>query len=602
MIPAGGGRSERIPTGTTAASRTGEFPVSAEYSWAASGNSRVRRASVCNRLLACDVIEAGALKNTAAKPLPSIMNDSKPAPAKTAVIPSAPLFGWLNDRATGVLLHPTCFPGHQGIGTLDGAVDKWLAFLRDAGIRYWQICPLGPTGYGDSPYQCFSASAGNPYLIDLEALKPLGLLNDADIAPLRALPQEKVDFGWLYVTKWPALFKAHAAYNAQPQRSLPYGDFQVFRETHREWLEPFALFLALKDHYQGKPWWEWPAEVRFFVHAKKASLPSSVQLRAEAHAFFQYLFFGQWKIVRDKALAHGVEIVGDAPIFVAADSADVWANPQLFQIDQTTGRPLFVAGVPPDYFSADGQLWGNPLYKWEAHAAEGYAWWQRRLRANFMVCDVLRIDHFRGFDSYWAIPADAPTARKGSWLQGPGRPFFEAIRSALPESRFIAEDLGDLTDSVRELRASVGLPGMTILQFAFGGKATNPYLPHNLEANSVVYPGTHDNDTTLGWYATATGAEKDHVRRYFQISGAEAGWDFIRAAYRSVSNLAVIPLQDYMSLGSSARFNTPGRPAGNWQWRYRAEQLDRLHRDSAGYLHEIGVLYGRIPLPETAAT
>jgi 4-alpha-glucanotransferase len=278
---------------------------------------------------------------------------------------------------------------------------------------------------------------------------------------------------------------------------------------------------------------------------------------------------------------------------VAGDGADVWTHPELFELDRRTGRPLAVAGVPPDYFSADGPLWGNPLYDWPAHRADGYAWWLRRLRANLDLCDVVRIDHFRGFDTYWSIPAGAPDARTGRWRNGPGLEFFRKVREALPDCRLIAEDLGELSPSVVELREATGLPGMTILQFAFGGGADNLYLPHNLRANSVVYPGTHDNDTTLGWYAAAPEKTRDHVRRYFRVDGREIGWDFVRAAYAAVSNLAVIPIQDLLSLGPEARFNVPGRPDGNWQWRLPAGRLAALRRESAAYLRELGRLYGR---------
>lgn len=505
--------------------------------------------------------------------------------------PSLPT--WLSTRSSGVLLHPTSLPSDQGIGVLDHAVDDFLELLQAAGVHYWQICPLGPTGFGDSPYQCFSAFAGNPYLIDLKALVTAGLLNDADLGALRSLPAGAVDFGALYGAKWPVLFKAYESFRSSRSRPKLYGDFDAFCEEHKAWLEAYTLFLALKDHFGGAPWWLWPDEVRFYRKARASTLPAGVVERARAHAFFQYLFFGQWKHVRQSARRRGIEIIGDAPIFVAGDGADVWADPQLFQLDPVTGKPLVVAGVPPDYFSADGQLWGNPLYAWKAHAADHYAWWKRRLRANLELCDVIRIDHFRGFDTYWAIPADAPNARTGTWEQGPGLDFFLSIRETLPQCRLIAEDLGELSPSVVALREATGLPGMTILQFAFGGGADNLYLPHNLRANSVVYPGTHDNDTTLGWYASAPEKARDQVRRYFRIDGREIGWDFVRAAYAAVSNLAVIPLQDLLSLGTEARFNVPGRPAGNWQWRCSAQQLAGLRQRSAAYLRELGVLYGR---------
>jgi 4-alpha-glucanotransferase len=512
----------------------------------------------------------------------------------TAASGVVPLWNWLDRRTSGVLLHPTCLPNNQGIGVLDESVDALLHFLKDAGISNWQVCPLGPTGYGDSPYQCFSAFAGNPYLIDVAALQRAGLLTETDIAPLRALPAHAIDYGWLYVTKWPVLFRAFENFQRNRGIKLPYGDFAAFCNAEKSWLEPYTLFLALKDHFKGRPWWEWPPAVRFHAAAAKSPLANTVKGRAEAHAFFQYLFFGQWRQVRAKAKALGISIIGDAPIFVALDSADIWSHPELFQIDQRTGQPLAVAGVPPDYFSADGQLWGNPLYAWDRHAADGYAWWLDRLRANFNLCDIVRIDHFRGFDTYWSIPADAVTAKTGRWENGPGLNFFNVVQRALPGCRLIAEDLGELMPSVHTLRNATGLPGMAILQFAFGGESDNTYLPHNLRANSVVYPGTHDNDTTAGWYQSTAEKTRDHVRRYLRISGQEIAWDFVRTGYAAVSNLAVFPLQDLLSLGSVARFNTPGQPAGNWQWRYNAEQLAALHRASAAYLKELGALYGRV--------
>ena len=521
-----------------------------------------------------------------------------PAPASSL----APLFDWLDHRAAGVLLHPTSLPSAFGVGVFDETVGALLEFLSAAGIKYWQLCPLGPTGYGDSPYQCFSSFAGNPYLIDPAPLLRAGLLADAELASLRLLSADQVDFGALYDLKRPLLFSAHAAWRKNSKPSLPYGDFEKFRADHATWLAGYALFSALKDHFAGRPWWEWPADARSLAAAERSPLRKEVALRAEAYEFIQYLFFGQWSEVRAKAAKFGVSIIGDTPIFTALDSADVWASPHLFQLDPKTSRPLAVAGVPPDYFSADGQLWGNPLYAWPAHAAENYAWWISRLRANFAMCDVIRIDHFRGFDSYWAIPADAPTARTGRWEKGPGIAFFQKIREALPEAKLIAEDLGELTPSVVALRDATGLPGMAIYQFAFGGDAKNLYLPHNQRANSVVYPGTHDNDTTAGWYAKTDEKSRDHIRRYLRVSGQEVAWDFIRASYSSVAKLAVVPLQDLLSLGSETRFNTPGKSQGNWTWRYRREQLAALRQNSAAYLRELAELSGRDGLPLRSAS
>jgi 4-alpha-glucanotransferase len=436
----------------------------------------------------------------------------------------------------------------------------------------------------------------------LFALVRLNLLTPQDLEPLQALDRERVDFGRLWQLKGRVLARAHTRFCEHDRPVLPYGDFAAFRREHAAWLDSYAYFRALKDHYEGRPWWEWPAETRRYATARQAPLRAQLAIAIEAHAFAQYLFFGQWVQVRAAAARRGIEIVGDLPIFVARDSADTWAAPHLFEIDEATGRPLAVAGVPPDYFSPDGQLWGNPLYRWDVHAADGYAWWLSRLRASFALADVVRIDHFRAFDEFWRIPADAPTARTGAWRPGPGLAFFRAVRAAFPAAKIIAEDLGEIGPTVRALRDQAGLPGMVILQFAFGGKSDNFYLPHHHQPNSVVFPGTHDNNTSLGWYAATDEKTRDHVRRYLRVTGSEIGWDFVRAAYASVCRLAVFPLQDLLSLGTEARFNTPGRAEGNWQWRYRAGDLDRLGDATTHYLRELGELYDRPPRPVAAAS
>jgi len=513
---------------------------------------------------------------------------------------TGPLFNWLDTRGTGVLLHPTSFPGNQGVGTLDENAVRFLDFLQAAGISYWQVCPLGPTGYGDSPYQCFSAFAGNPYLIDLQDLVRRKLLTAAEVAPLARLDRQRVDYGALYELKWPLLEKACARFIQSGAAGIEEREsFAAFNQRQAGWLEDYAYFQALKTQYGGRSWTEWPAESRNYKKAIKSPLRATLAPARLAHQFYQYVFFSQWRRFRMEAAKRGIAVIGDIPIFVAADSADVWSHPELFDLDGSSGQPVHVAGVPPDYFSADGQLWGNPLYNWDAHAADNYAWWHARLQGCFELCDVLRIDHFRGFDRYWRIPFLAKTARTGEWVAGPGLPFFASVQAAFPHAQIIAEDLGALTPSVIELRDATGLPGMAILQFAFGGKADNLYLPHNLTANSVIYPGTHDNDTTLGWYAAEAEKTRDHVRRYLRVTGKEVGWDFIRASYESVSRLAVLTLPDIMSLGSEGRFNTPGQPAGNWQWRYRPEQLEALFSGTAPYLKELGELTGRLNSPET---
>jgi len=418
------------------------------------------------------------------------------------------------------------------------------------------------------------------------------LLSVAELAPLERLNPERVDYGALYELKEPLLARAATRYRQAGHPAI-HGDFEAFKQANANWLDAYAHFRALKDRHGGQAWWEWPAESRSSVRALAAPVDSSLGATLETHRFIQYLFFGQWTRLKASAARRGISIIGDIPIFVAADSADVWANPGLFELEPETGRPLAVAGVPPDYFSADGQLWGNPLYRWSRHADDDYAWWRSRLAASFALYDVVRIDHFRGFDKYWRVPFPATTARIGEWVPGPGLAFFKAIQASFPHAKIIAEDLGVLTPSVVKLRDETGLPGMAILQFAFGGTAENPYLPHNLVPNGVVYPGTHDNDTSLGWFAGASEKERDHLRRYLRINGQEVGWDFIRACYSGVSRLAIIPLQDIFGLGSEARFNRPGQSAGNWQWRYRPAQLEQLGSGTTAYLRGLAELYGR---------
>ena len=537
--------------------------------------------------------KAGPRKQPVQPPARALAAISAPlATADDTAESPGPLFDWLKERGAGVLLHPTCLPGRQGCGVFDEHAVRFLDFLKAAGMKYWQVCPLGPTGYGDSPYQCFSAFAGNPYLIDLAALVRLGLLSADDLAGLAKLPEDKADYGELYRLK-PALLRSAHGQFARLRPALPYGDFAAFCRQQAHWLDGYAYFRALKDHFNGIPWWEWPAEARDHRLAEKSPLRTKLSGPVAAYRFDQYLFYSQWALIRAAARERGIEIIGDLPIFVAGDSADAWSNPGLFELDPKTFLPLAVAGVPPDYFSADGQLWGNPLYRWKAHRADGYAWWLARLRASFDLCDIVRIDHFRGFDAYWRIPTPARTARTGEWTPGPGLDLFRAFRAAIPDARIIAEDLGVLTDSVVRLREDTGLPGMSVLQFAWGGDAKNNYLPHNATANSVIYPGTHDNDTTLGWYRSADEAGRNHVRRYLRVSGEDLPWDFIRVAYSSVARLAVVPLQDIFSLGSAARFNTPAQAEGNWQWRYRAAAFEKLFGPTTGYLRELAQLCGR---------
>lgn len=467
-------------------------------------------------------------------------------------------------------------------------------------MSWWQVCPLGPTGFGDSPYQCFSAFAGNPYLIDLQDLVAQKFLVADELAPLSKLGAGEVDFGALYQAKWPLLRLSFDRYKRAGFPALGAESFSKFKAAQASWLEPYACFRALKDSFGGRAWWEWPAAARSYG-SLRAALRSSLADEIGAHQFYQYVFFTQWGRIRAEAASRGIGIIGDIPIFVAADSADAWAEPGLFELGKD-GRPVAVAGVPPDYFSSDGQLWGNPLYRWDVHAADGYAWWKKRLAASFAVCDIVRIDHFRGFDAYWRISLPAENARTGKWIPGPGLDFFHKMKEAFPGARIIAEDLGLLTPSVEELLAQTGLPGMAVLQFAFGGDAKNPYLPHNLRQNGVIYPGTHDNDTAIGWYALAGEPTRDHVRRYLRVSGKDIGWDLVRTAYSAVSRIAVVPMQDLLSLGSEARLNSPGIPQGNWRWRLAEGAIERLATGgTAAYLAELASLNGRMPQPPAEA-
>lgn len=507
---------------------------------------------------------------------------------------ATPLFNWLNERATGVLLHPTSLPSSQGIGAFGPEAYRLVDFLEAGGFAYWQICPLGPTGFGDSPYQCFSAFAGNPYLIDLAPLVDFGLLRESELAPLRELPRDHVDYGALYEAFWPLLAKAAKRFAKGGEPTLDgYGHYKTFRKNQAHWMDSYAAYRATKAHFQGKPWFEWPKKYRSYAEWQKTELPAKLEADLAAEKFYQYLFFGQWRRLRQYANDRGVRIIGDVPIFVALDSADVWQNPEVFQLGKD-GKPKAVAGVPPDYFSPKGQLWGNPLFDWEILKKENYTWWMDRLKANFTLYDVVRIDHFRAFYDYWSIPAKAEDATKGEWLPGPGMEFFETVQKELRDAHLIAEDLGDLHEGVHELRRKTGLPGMVILQFAFGDDAKNLYLPHNHERNSIVYAGTHDNNTTLGWYWSEGDHIREHVRRYLGVGDEAPQWDFIRACYRSTANLAVITMQDLLNLGEEGRMNAPGSAQGNWQWRYQPENLEFLQREVAGYLKEIGHLYGRI--------
>jgi 4-alpha-glucanotransferase len=489
----------------------------------------------------------------------------------------------LDRRRSGVLLHPTALPSRFGIGDLGPAAFAFLDYLAAARQTLWQVLPLGPTGFGDSPYSSPSAFAGNPLLIAFDPLVSQGLLAESELAGLVDLPADHVAFGELVPRKLAVLelvFERARAQSAAPVSS--------FRAHHAEWLDDYALFAALKDDLRT-PWTEWEPALRVRDPVVLAAARQRLADRVEFHAFCQYLFFDQLTALRRRATEVGIHIVGDIPVFVAHDSADVWSHQHLFKLSES-GQPTVVAGVPPDYFSATGQLWGNPLYDWAAMAAQGYAWWVARFRHLLEEVDILRIDHFRGFEAAWEVPAHEVTAVHGQWVRGPGHAVFQGIAASLgAEPPVIAEDLGLITHEVRDLLKATGFPGMKVLQFAFGGGPDNPYLPHNYaNPNCVVYTGTHDNDTTRGWFASLSNDERASVLRYLNSDADHIAEDLMRAALGSTAHIAIVPLQDVLDLGTEARFNTPGAPEGNWTWRVVPDQLtpnraDRLARMTTLY-------------------
>ena len=503
-------------------------------------------------------------------------------------------------RASGILLHPTSLPGGFGVGDFGPEAYKFVDFLVSAGQSLWQVLPLGPTGYGDSPYACYSAFAGNTLLISPERLVDDGLLDPSDLKTPLAPASDRVEYGQVHQTKEELLRHAYQNYTKTTDTKLRSA-FETFAQREAHWLEDYALFRALKDAHNGVAWTEWEPPLSRRTPAALERAREQLHEKTEAQMFYQFLFFEQWFALKSYANEQGVKIVGDLPIFVAHDSNDVWTNPDQFKLDKN-GRPLVVAGVPPDYFSSTGQLWGNPLYNWERMEADGFKWWIERVRATLKVVDIARVDHFRGFAACWEIPGGDKTAERGQWVETPGRELFTAIRRTLAELPIIAEDLGVITPDVVALRDDFGFPGMRILQFGFGGDAKNIDLPHNYVANVVAYTGTHDNDTTVGWFESVAGEgstrtakqierERQFCLDYLNSDGDEIHWDFIRAVFASVANTAIVPLQDVLGLGTEARMNLPNSTEGNWSWRYRAGALtDTI----ASRLKQLTTLYGRL--------
>ena len=492
-------------------------------------------------------------------------------------------------RYSGILVHPTSFPGRFGIGDLGQSAYDFIDFLYDAGQTLWQCLPLGPTGFGDSPYQAFSAFAGQPLIISPDLLQKDGLLSEADLEDVPAFNVYTVDYGPVIAFKTGLLHKAFDNFLVSEDKAL-IREFHRFCREEKGWLEDYALFMSLKDLHKGKSWHEWDENYQFMdAKGRKAAL-ALLKDSVAYYQFIQFIFFRQWHALKVYANKKGISIIGDIPIFVSPDSADVWANQSLFKLD-SKGFPTAVAGVPPDYFSATGQLWGNPLYNWPEHKKTGYAWWIARIRQQLQLCDYLRIDHFRGFEAYWSVPYGEATAINGKWIKGPGASLFRAIEKELGKGLPIfAEDLGIITPQVEKLRDTFNFPGMKVLQFAFDDTSESAFLPYLYPENCICYTGTHDNDTTVGWYLTASEECRDKVRRYMNCDGSNIHWDFIRTALGSTARYAVFPLQDLLGYGSDCRMNTPGVASGNWAWRYEAAKLTP---ELAASLKRTCEVYGR---------
>lgn len=490
-------------------------------------------------------------------------------------------------RTSGVLMPISSLPSPYGIGTMGKSAREFVDFLLKGGQTYWQILPICPTSYGDSPYQSFSSFAGNPYFIDLEYLCEDGLLTKEECESFEWGGNEKyVDYGTMYVSRYALLKKAYLRF----VKNIPE-DFADFCKSKKEWLDDYALFMALKDANNGVAWFEWENDLRLRKEEALTKARSEYEDDIEFYKMLQYLFFQQWESLKKYANDKGIEIIGDVPIYVAGDSADVWANPKQFYLDEDL-NPIEVAGCPPDGFSADGQLWGNPLFRWDEMKKDDYAWWTKRIKAMSELYDIIRIDHFRGFDSYYAIPAKDTTAKNGKWKTGPGMDLFHQLEKKLGKLPIIVEDLGFLTPSVRQLLKDSGFPGMKVIQFAFDSREGSDYLPHTYTQHCVVYTGTHDNDTVMGWMDTAPEESVQFAKEYLNLTEEEGyNWGMMRAAWSSVADMAIVPLQDLLGLGSEARINIPSTLGENWKWRATSDQItDELAEKLYRYME----MYGRI--------
>lgn len=495
-----------------------------------------------------------------------------------------------NHRYSGVLVHPTSFPSPYGIGDMGRGAHEFIDFLAMAGQHLWQVLPLGPSGNGNSPYQSYSVFAGQTLLISPELLIEKKLLTEADVHPIPEFNADRVDYDKVTTYKTSLFKKAYEHFRHTADKNL-LEEYDSCQSNNQYWLDDYCLYMAGKDYHNGLPWYEWEDSLLDPTPKERASWMKLLASEIDYYRFIQFAFFSQWYELKDYANKKGIAIIGDIPIFTAPDSADVWANKELFKLD-SKGHPLEVAGVPPDYFSATGQLWGNPLYDWDAMKDDGYRWWIERVRNQLDQVDYIRIDHFRGFEAYWAVPAGEETAMNGKWKKGPGEALFEAIQKALGEELPIfAEDLGIITPEVEKLRDTLGFPGMKILQFGFDGTGESTFLPHQLSTrNCICYTGTHDNDTTCGWYEHTSEQNKDKVRRYMNTDASSVSWDFIRTCLGTIAKYAIFPVQDLLKLGSEHRMNTPGTATGNWEFRYRSGLLDE---GMAKGLKQMTELFGR---------
>ncbi len=500
-------------------------------------------------------------------------------------------------RASGILLHPTSLPSPYGIGELGSSAKRFIDFLAETSQQFWQVLPLGPTGYGNSPYMCYSAIAGNPLLISLEILCENGLLDWVAADRLKHFSWNHVEFDAVIAAKMPLLRQASDAFKAQTGQQLAFTQFCT-EKAH--WLEDYALFMALKGANQGMPWYSWDRPIA--NREPDALQTARTQLADDIyfHKFLQFEFFRQWTLLKQYANQKRVQIIGDIPIYVAHDSADVWANPDNFALEAETGVVAQMAGVPPDYFSETGQLWGNPVYNWEYLQQHGFRWWIQRFEAMLDYVDWIRIDHFRGFEAYWSVPAGEETAINGEWITAPGEGFFTALEQSLGQLPILAEDLGVITPEVEALRDRFEFPGMRVLHFAFGSDPGNAFLPFNYVRNCLVYTGTHDNNTTIGWWESASEWERNNLLIHMgDVSHAGIHWDLIRVAMSSIANLSIVPMQDVLGCGGDGRMNFPSVPEGNWEWRYREDMVtdDMRHRLNT-FTHRFGRAPQPLPEPE----